>query len=116
MTFDCGLSLLFLMNRQRYRLITGPRRDAAGLETKTMEWRKRAICAPAALLLIVENRIGAEGRGTGGGREISLARSLVQVSGELELKESSNEIVCKPLSLPLSPSLSSGGRRIPGVP
>ena len=44
MTFDCGLSLLFLMNRQRYRLITEPRRRAAGLET--MEWRKRPICAP----------------------------------------------------------------------
>ena len=53
-----------------------------------------------ALLLIVENRIGVGGTGDGR-RKRNLARSLVQVSGELELKESSNEIVCKPPSLSL---------------
>ena len=92
MTFDCGLSLLFLMNRQRYRLITEPRRrrrrfgdDGGG--------RGRSTLRSSSL-----SGTGSEGRKE---REIS----LVQVSGELELKDSSNEIVCKPPSL--SPSLSS---------
>ena len=89
MTFDCGLSLLFLMNRQRYRLITEPRRrrrrfgdDGGG--------RGRSTLRSSSL-----SGTGSEGRKE---REIS----LVQVSGELELKDSSNEIVCKPPSLPLS--------------
>ena len=89
MTFDCGLSLLFLMNRQRYRLITEPRRrrrrfgdDGGG--------RGRSTLRSSSL------------SGTGSERRKEREISLVQVSGELELKDSSNEIVCKPPSLPLS--------------
>ena len=96
MTFDCGLSLLFLMNRQWYRLITEPLRNDDG--------GRGDPCSASlvSLFLIAENRIGRkEGRKEGRKQE-EKSRPLVQVSGELELKESSNEIVCNP------PSLSGG--------